>query len=254
MPFSLPDGGPVRVRTSNTASETPTPAELEEGEVALNAADGVLYFQGTSGAVGPVGFQDAPEDEIVYGRKDGEWVDITAPANLQVRRGTASEVAAITPLEGEPVWATDTKRLVLGDGSTLGGVSIGLGGIVAYDTDTRELGVDDEDTSDPNMVLVLPSAGAYYVKMSYKFATAGQVSDLAIYLPSGASVSYVQGVSADDLDGDNRIPIESSSAYDWAREFVCVTTVANVTISPEWFPESDAIDRLPSYSFAIPFA
>jgi hypothetical protein len=51
MVFRLPDGGPVRVRTSNTASETPTVNELEEGELALNAADGTLYFQTASDAV-----------------------------------------------------------------------------------------------------------------------------------------------------------------------------------------------------------
>lgn len=68
---------------------------------------------------------DAPNDGTTYGRKNGLWVDITSPANLQVRRGTAAEVAAITPLEGEPVWATDTKVLTIGDGSTAGGILAG---------------------------------------------------------------------------------------------------------------------------------
>jgi hypothetical protein len=81
--------------------------------------------QGPQGPAGEFGELEAPEDGIIYGRKDAEWVDMTAPANLQVRRGTAAEVAAITPLEGEPVWATDTKQLVVGDGSTAGGVPIG---------------------------------------------------------------------------------------------------------------------------------
>jgi hypothetical protein len=80
---------------------------------------------GPQGPPGEFGELEAPEDGIIYGRKDGEWVDMTAPANLQVRRGTAAEVAAITPLEGEPVWATDTKKLRVGDGSTQGGISIG---------------------------------------------------------------------------------------------------------------------------------
>lgn len=85
--------------------------------------------RGPAGPVGPQGvegFDDAPEDGTIYGRKDANWVDMTAPANLQVRQGTAAEVAAITPLQGEPVWATDTKRLVVGDGITAGGIPIGL--------------------------------------------------------------------------------------------------------------------------------
>jgi hypothetical protein len=81
--------------------------------------------QGPQGPAGEFGELEAPEDGIIYGRKDAEWVDMTSPANLQVRRGTAAEVAAITPLQGEPVWATDTKKLVVGDGSSLGGIQVG---------------------------------------------------------------------------------------------------------------------------------
>ena len=62
---------------------------------------------------------------IIYGRRDDQWVDITSPSNLQVRRGTAAEVAAITPLEGEPVWETDAKKLKVGDGVIAGGINVG---------------------------------------------------------------------------------------------------------------------------------
>lgn len=68
---------------------------------------------------------DAPSDSKIYGRRNAGWVDMTADANLQLRRGTAAEVAAITPLEGEPVWATDEKALFVGDGATAGGVPAG---------------------------------------------------------------------------------------------------------------------------------
>jgi hypothetical protein len=99
-------------------------------EVTKNGSTVVEVIErGPQGPVGPQGlegFDDAPEDGVIYGRKDANWVDMTSPANLQVRRGTAAEVAAITPLQGEPIWATDTKRLVVGDGTTAGGIPIGL--------------------------------------------------------------------------------------------------------------------------------
>lgn len=47
---------------------------------------------------------------------------------LQMRRGTAAELAAITPASGEPCWTTDTKLLYVGDGATAGGVAAGGGG------------------------------------------------------------------------------------------------------------------------------
>jgi hypothetical protein len=68
---------------------------------------------------------DAPSGVITYGRLNNQWVDITSPANLQVRRGTAAEVSGIIPLTGEPVWKTDEKTLVVGDGQTSGGIAIG---------------------------------------------------------------------------------------------------------------------------------
>jgi hypothetical protein len=83
--------------------------------------------------VGPGGLPEAPEDSIIYGRRDREWVNMTAPANLQIRRGTAAEVAAITPLEGEPVWATDTKRLYIGDGVSAGGYLVSPNAYVQFD-------------------------------------------------------------------------------------------------------------------------
>lgn len=43
---------------------------------------------------------------------------------LRLRRGTDAERAAITFEEGELVYATDTKQVYVGDGSTLGGVNL----------------------------------------------------------------------------------------------------------------------------------
>jgi hypothetical protein len=51
MAFKIPPSGPVRVRKSITAADAPTTNELEEGELALNAADGVLYYQTASDTI-----------------------------------------------------------------------------------------------------------------------------------------------------------------------------------------------------------
>lgn len=114
--------------TAGTYAEGDHSHELDELDASGIAAGKVLTANGSNAATwedstGQV--EEAPEDGIIYGRKDTDWVDITEPANLQIRRGTAAEVAAITPLEGEPVWETDTKKLVVGDGLTAGGVAVG---------------------------------------------------------------------------------------------------------------------------------
>lgn len=43
---------------------------------------------------------------------------------LQLKRGNAAQVAAITPAAGEPVVNTTTNRLVIGDGTTAGGIPL----------------------------------------------------------------------------------------------------------------------------------
>lgn len=84
----------------------------------LTSGSGISIVNG-SGTItihqSPVGISDAPSNQIIYGRKDNNWVDITSPANLQIRRGLQSEINSIIPLSGEPVWATDTKILTIGN-------------------------------------------------------------------------------------------------------------------------------------------
>lgn len=43
---------------------------------------------------------------------------------LRLKRGVEEALDQITPVEGEPVWSTDTKDLRVGDGSTPGGVPV----------------------------------------------------------------------------------------------------------------------------------
>lgn len=47
---------------------------------------------------------------------------------FQLRRGTNAQRLGITPLQGELIYTTDTKNLFVGDGTTVGGTTIGGGG------------------------------------------------------------------------------------------------------------------------------
>jgi len=78
------------------------------------------------------GLPEAPQDDITYGRRNAAWVDMTAPANLVFSLGNAAEVAAYTPLDGEPVWDSESKVLYVGDGQTQGGILVGRPEATAY--------------------------------------------------------------------------------------------------------------------------
>ena len=58
---------------------------------------------------------------------------------LQIRRGLESARASITPAEGEVLYVTDTKRMYIGDGSTLGGNQVG-GNLLFPTIDNIKLG------------------------------------------------------------------------------------------------------------------
>ena len=53
---------------------------------------------------------------------------------LRLRRGTDAERLAITPVAGELVYTTDTKRVYVGDGSTVGGLPIDANAIQSIDS------------------------------------------------------------------------------------------------------------------------
>lgn len=52
---------------------------------------------------------------------------------LRIRRGVEADRTTITPVEGEPIYTTDTKKLYMGDGTTAGGNEIG-GGTLTVNT------------------------------------------------------------------------------------------------------------------------
>tara|TARA_R110000851_G_scaffold9350_5_gene34885 strand:+ start:25 stop:1272 length:1248 start_codon:yes stop_codon:yes gene_type:complete len=66
---------------------------------------------------------------------------------LRLRRGTDAERLAFTPVAGEPVYTTDTKKLYVGDGSTVGGVPI----------DTTAVSITLDDLTDVDTTTSAPS-------------------------------------------------------------------------------------------------
>ena len=51
---------------------------------------------------------------------------------IQFRNLSSSEVATYTPLTAEPIFNRDTGELIIGDGTTAGGIIIGSGGGSGY--------------------------------------------------------------------------------------------------------------------------
>jgi hypothetical protein len=126
---------------------------------------------------------EAPADGGTYARKDAAWIDIEEAANLQVRRGTAAEVAAITPLDGEPVWDGENDVLYVGDGDTQGGVAVGHSLLDAYGG---------------KLALRVISAEHYFEQVQYGSPTDGQIG---LTIPANSLVlGAAYRLDADGLD------------------------------------------------------
>ena len=103
---------------------------------------------------------------------------------LRLRRGTDAERLTITPLEGELIYTTDTKKLFIGDGSTAGGSPV--------DTDS----ITDElaDLTDVDLTGLADGQTIAYNLANTRFEPANlasAVNDLTDVDTSGVSVGDV---------------------------------------------------------------
>lgn len=63
------------------------------------------------------------------------------------KRGLETNRSGITPAAGEPIWVTDNKKLFIGDGTTAGGIPVGL--TINLDSDgASPVAIGDGDTLD----------------------------------------------------------------------------------------------------------
>ena len=105
---------------------------------------------------------------------------------LQFRRGTAANRTAnnFTPVIGEPIYETDTGKLFIGDGSTVGGVNVNSGFEVA---DLGDVTLSSETVSNPDTYSVASNVLTLVFTAGHSF-TANQSITIA-----GSSVTALNG-------------------------------------------------------------
>ena len=128
---------------------------------------------------------------------------------LQIRRGTNVERMLITPVQGELIYTTDTKKLYVGDGVTVGGIAV--------DTDTipsiTQLG--NVAISSPVSGQVLKFDGANWINgadISSAINTIAGLSDAAISQPTVGQFLKFNGTK-------------------WANHTLTLNNIFNVNVS-----------------------
>jgi hypothetical protein len=130
---------------------------------------------------------------------------------VQFRYDTAANLAAATPAEGEPGWASDTKEFVVGDGSTAGGIPMVkkaggqnlTGGYTAttYDAGTKSSGTFTPDPELGNAQKFV-NDGAFTLAPPSPIAPADFTS-MIIDQTNGSSAGTITRSGFDKVTGDD---------------------------------------------------
>lgn len=162
---------------------------------------------------------------------------------LRLRRGTNAERQLITPLEGEPIFTTDTKDLYIGDGSTAGGIKVG------GDIPTSINDLTDVNTSGIGVGQVLKWNGTQFVAgddnndgtgtgtgivegQTYNIGITGNDSSLIVDANTNTFRGVFEGVAYVDLIGSVFSDNDSSLILDGTNRLLNVNDIELGTLNP----------------------
>jgi Major tropism determinant N-terminal domain len=139
--------------------------------------------------------------------------------SLQIRRGTAAQLGNITPIVGELIYTTDTQLVYVGDGSTVGGIPVAVGG--------------SGNVSGTNL-LTLGIASALGNVYGGNVLTGGQVSATGnvygnVFVGNGAGLTdLVTSVNANALTGNTLSPGVTNSSLTSFGTLTSLSIAGNV--------------------------
>ena len=138
--------------------------------------------------------------------------------SLQIRRGTAAQLAVITPVIGELIYTTDTQVVYVGDGTTLGGIPIAVGGsgnVSGTNLFTTGIASATGNVTGGNITTV------------GQVSATGNITTAGLYLGNGSALT---GVLASSIDGLNITGTTIANTV-VTSSLTSVGTLANVSVS-----------------------
>lgn len=131
--------------------------------------------------------------------------------SLQIRRGTAAELANITPVVGELIYTTDTQEVFVGDGSTAGGIAVTDGSSYGNANVATYLPTYTGNISGGNLAIsgLISANGNVTIDSSngaWRFDTSGNLA-----LPEDTTISTSAGNITLVPDGDGTVFVEGNA-------------------------------------------
>jgi len=143
---------------------------------------------------------------------------------LQIRRGTDAERLAITPLVGELIYTTDTKKLYVGDGATAGGNQVDTTLSAQYLSVPSNITPDADATRDLGTTSAKWRTGYFQGLQVTEEITASSFNGDVISNDSTVLVDISTGTVNAVLNG-NVIATDTSTIVDNTTKTVTATTV-----------------------------
>jgi len=164
----MPQSGftPIQLYRSSTASATPNPSDLQDGELALNTADGKLFYKDNSGNLGTLATSSGSSGSVTSVQVDGGTTGLSYSGGPITTSGTI----------------TTAGTLVTANGGT-GLTAIGTAGqVLTVNSGATALEYATPDSGFPQPQLV--SGNTTATSAQFLVALAGSIT---ITLPSGPS-------------------------------------------------------------------
>ena len=138
--------------------------------------------------------------------------------SLQIRRGTAAQLAVITPVVGELIFTTDTKAVYVGDGTTTGGVPVAVGG---------SGNVTGTNLLTTGVASATGNVTGGNVRTAGQVSATGNITTAGYFLGNGSALTGItaSAVNALDLTGNT---IANTVLY---SSLITVGTLANISVS-----------------------
>lgn len=205
--FAPGSASPVRLRESIVAAEEPKAGELAEGELAINSADGKLYYRKPNGTLGTLS---------------------AGVASVNGQTGAVTISAGVSSVNGQ-TGAVSLNFSSPGHTHTAGEVGLPAISVGAL---TTTAGASSSEYFEYGLAVSLPSAGAYDVRVVLVGASTSATSGGALVAINGSSYvgssppsGYVLYGGA-DLVGNTAQAMSASTVSALSSSFVYATSAA----------------------------